>query len=125
VAGGSATLWSGFDGAALRTWDVDVANINQVGVPLVAGHLDGIALTFDLSLLGAGRIELATRGVLSFVDAPPTLFKTGNPDTPVVERMRIHRIVVDDVSAIVPDPAQAPIAIGGTDCTLEARVVAR
>jgi hypothetical protein len=124
VAGGSATLWSGFDGAALRTWDVDVADIEQIGVPLVAWHLDGFALTFAVDPIGAGMVAVTTRGVVSLVEALPSPTATGNPETPTVERLRTHRLVVSDASSIGSD-GKEPIALGGSACSLEVSVVAR
>ena len=124
AAGRSATLWSGFDGAALRSWDVDVANIEQVGVPIVAWHLDGVALTFVATPVEGGEVALTTRGVVSFLDAPPAPFSTGNPETPTVEVLKTHRLLVDDASSLAPDGGK-PLTIGGSACTLEVTLVAR
>jgi hypothetical protein len=121
----SATIWSGNQGATLRRWDVEVADIEQVGIPIVVSYLDGFALTFFASSIGEGHLQLTATGVVSLVEQPPTRAEVGNPETPVYETMKSRRLFVDGAATVVPGEKPAAIRIGGSSLALEVTVVAR
>ncbi|MFO0985186.1 MAG: hypothetical protein U1E76_26235 [Planctomycetota bacterium] len=97
IAGRLTTLWSGFAGAFLADWDVDVADIAAIGNPQVDWLLDGFALRLRVQATAPGHAQLILRGKLHFLEARPAIASLANPYTPEVECVRAQSLYVDEV----------------------------
>jgi hypothetical protein len=124
VAGRAAGVWLGAERASLRSWDVDVADQTDVGIPIVGWTLDGIALAFEVGKAGDGKASVAVDGLIRVESGAPERLDLGSPETPLVESTRA-RLLALDTSAIVALGSATPLRIGGTQLAFEFTVAAR
>src|SRR6185295_12407284 len=125
IAGRRATIWSGIESAYLHTWAVDVANLTQFGVPIVAWCLDGFALEFLVEPETLDVQRVALHGVVRMNEGAFTVLPTGNPDTPTIERVKSRSLFLDTTIRTSAGETAPSIAIGGTSLALEWRLVRR
>jgi hypothetical protein len=124
VAGRAAGVWLGAERASLHSWDVDVADQTDVGIPIVGWTLDGIALAFEVGKAGDGKASVAVDGLVRLESSSLERLDLGSPETPLVESSRA-RLLAIDTSAVVALGTAAPLRIGGTRLAFEVTVAAR
>ncbi len=125
LTGKLATIWSGLDGSFLADWDVDVAGESMVGNPEIGAFLDGFALRFVVRSASDADLQLETHGVLDFLDGPPAVQEIANPYTPYYEKVKAHRLFVDETRNLTCTDRKAKVRFGDDSLALEVTVELR
>src|SRR5262249_21664216 len=119
VAGRAAGIWLGAERAKLHSWDVDVADQTDVGIPIVGWSLDGVAAAFQVDAAGEGRVHVEIDGLVRVESGPPTRLELGSPETPLVETSRAHLLAIDTSAVVALGSAMPPLRVGGTSLAFE------
>jgi hypothetical protein len=125
LSGEPATVWSGVSASYLVDWDVDVAGDTAIGNPSIGSFLDGFALAFVAQPIGERRMQLLARGVLNFLERPPTEKPLANPYTPFIEEVAAQRLFVDETRNVSAQDGAFEFRFGGAPLLLELTVTRR
>jgi hypothetical protein len=125
VAGRAASVWLGAERASLRSWDVDIADQTDVGIPVVGWMFDGLALAFEVGAAGDGKASVDVDGLVRIESGTPERLDLGSPETPLVESSRARLLAIDTSAVVALGTAAPPLRIGGTRLAFEFTVMAR
>jgi hypothetical protein len=124
VARRRVTIWSGVVTTHLRGWDVDVADQSVIGNPDMSSLVDGFALTFAVRPESQRRGLVTVNGAICLLEEPPTRTELGSGFTPVCEKKRQRRLVLDDAQPFDVDGPAATLRFGGSGLAVEVTVTA-